>query len=61
MNPTDGMAGKQLVQLVDGIDYGGVEIPSPDFVNASGYPAKPTWMVRLMYLMKHLKMKFLHS
>ena len=39
--PTDGMAGKQLAQLVDGIDYGGVEISSLDFVNASGYLAKP--------------------
>lgn len=35
--PTAGMPGKQLSQLVDGIDYGGVEIQSLDFVNASGY------------------------
>ena len=40
-SPTDGMPGKQLAQLVDGIDYGGVEITSLDFVNASGYLAKP--------------------
>ena len=39
--PTAGMPGKQLSQLLDGIDYGGVEIQSLDFVNASGYEAKP--------------------
>ena len=33
------MPGKQLAQLVDGIDYGGVEITSVDFVNSSGYQA----------------------
>lgn len=38
-SPTDGMPGKQLAQLVDGIDYGGVEITSLDFVNSSGYLA----------------------
>ena len=32
-SPTDGMPGKQLAQVVDGIDYGGVEITSVDFVN----------------------------
>ena len=35
--PTDGMAGSELAQLVDGIDYGGVEVRSFGFENTSGW------------------------
>ena len=45
--PTDGMFGKELNQLMTGIDYGGVEIKSFDFGGIAGYDSQPwftdTW------------------
>ena len=39
--PTTGMLGKDLAQLIDGIDYGGVEIRSFDFPTLGGYGSGP--------------------
>lgn len=39
-NPEVGMLGKDLTQLMDGIDYGGVEITSFDFGGTSGWDVK---------------------
>ena len=36
-NPTTGMAGNDLAQLMDGIDYGGVQVDSIDFGNEQGF------------------------
>ena len=36
-NPTSGMYGNDLAQLIDGIDYGGVEVSSFDFGTGSGW------------------------
>jgi len=36
-NPTSGMLGKELNQLMDGIDYGGVQIRSFEFTGPSGW------------------------
>lgn len=36
-NPTTGMYGKDLAQLMDGIDYGGVEVTSYDFGTGTGW------------------------
>ena len=45
--PTDGMFGKELNQLMKGIDYGGVEVKGFDFGGTAGYDSKPwftdTW------------------
>jgi len=45
--PTDGMPGTDLGQLIDGIDYGGVEVRSLDFGGGTGWDADPyfttTW------------------
>ena len=35
--PTSGMPGKELAQILDGIDYGGVEVRSLGFDTASGW------------------------
>lgn len=40
-NPTDNMFGKELNQLMTGIDYGGVEIKSFDFGGPSGWDSQP--------------------
>lgn len=46
-NPTTGQLGKDLNQLIDGLDYGGVEITSFDFGASSGWDSDPwftsTW------------------
>ena len=39
-NPLTGMLGKDLAQLMDGIDYGGVEITSFDFGGTAGWDSK---------------------
>ncbi len=48
-NPIQGMLGKELAQLMDGIDYGGVEITSFDFGGSAGWDVKgwytDTWDV----------------
>ena len=36
-NPTDGMLGKELSQLMDGVDYGGVQVDSIGFGNEQGF------------------------
>ena len=36
-NPTTGMLGKDLGQLMDGVDYGGVQIDTIDFGNKQGF------------------------
>ena len=45
--PTDGMLGNDIAQLMDGIDYGGVEVRSFDFGGGSGWFSEPwftsTW------------------
>ena len=45
--PTDGMLGNDISQLMEGIDYGGVEIRSFDFGGGAGWFAEPwftsTW------------------
>ena len=38
--PTDGMIGKDVTQLMDGIDFGGVEVKSFDFSATAGFEAK---------------------
>ena len=38
-NPTSGMYGNDLAQLLDGIDYGGVEVSSFDFGTGTGWDA----------------------
>jgi len=40
-NPTDNMFGKELNQLMTGIDYGGVEVKSFDFGGPSGWDSQP--------------------
>ena len=40
-NPTTGMVGKDIAQLMDGIDYGGVEIKSFGFEGSSGFDTEP--------------------
>ena len=35
--PTDGQPGKELAQVIDGIDYGGVEVRSITFEDVSGW------------------------
>jgi hypothetical protein len=40
-NPTDGMYGKDLGQLMTGIDYGGVQLQSIDFEIGSGWDVLP--------------------
>ena len=46
-NPTTGQLGKDLAQLIDGIDYGGVEVRSFSFGGGTGWDADPyfssTW------------------
>jgi len=39
--PTSGMPGKELAQVIDGIDYGGVEVRSIGFENNSGWGNEP--------------------
>ena len=39
-NPTTGMFGKDLAQVMDGIDYGGVEVKSFGFENLGGFDAE---------------------
>ena len=39
-NPLSGMFGKDLAQLMTGVDYGGVEIRSLDFSGASGWDSQ---------------------
>jgi len=45
--PTSGMLGNDIAQLVDGIDYGGVEVKSFSFSGGSGWSSEPyytsTW------------------
>ena len=45
--PTTGQLGQELSQLIDGIDYGGVEVRSIDFGGGTGWDADPyfsgTW------------------
>ena len=45
--PTTGQLGQDLAQLIDGIDYGGVEVRSLDFGGGTGWDADPyfttTW------------------
>ena len=45
--PTDGMLGNDIAQLMDGIDYGGVEVRSFDFGGGAGWSSEPwytsTW------------------
>ena len=45
--PTDGMLGNDIAQLLDGIDYGGVEVRSFDFGGGAGWSSEPwytsTW------------------
>jgi hypothetical protein len=45
--PTTGQLGQDLAQLIDGIDYGGVEVRSLDFGGGTGWDAEPyfttTW------------------
>ena len=36
-SPTDGQPGKELAQVIDGIDYGGVEVRSITFEDVSGW------------------------
>ena len=36
-NPTSGMLGEELAQVIDGVDYGGVEVRSFDFDTDSGW------------------------
>ena len=38
-NPTTGMLGKDLGQLMDGIDYGGVQLDTVSFANSKGFDA----------------------
>ena len=40
-NPTTGMTGKDVAQLMDGIDYGGVEVKSFDFNVPGGWDTAP--------------------
>jgi len=40
-NPTTGMIGNDVAQLMDGIDYGGVEVKSLEFEGAAGWDTKP--------------------
>ena len=40
-NPVTGMIGKDVSQLMDGIDYGGVEIKSFDFAGSAGWDTDP--------------------
>ena len=40
-NPIVGMYGKDLAQLMTGIDYGGVEVRSFDFSSPSGFDSQP--------------------
>ncbi len=48
-DPVQGMLGKELAQLMDGIDYGGVEVTSFDFGGTAGWDVKgwytDTWDV----------------
>jgi len=39
--PTAGMYGKDLAQLMTGIDYGGVEVTSFDFTSSAGWDSQP--------------------
>ena len=39
--PTAGMPGKELAQVIEGIDYGGVEVRSIGFENKSGWDNQP--------------------
>ena len=39
-DPTSGMVGKDVSQLMDGIDYGGVEVKSFDFQSTAGFEGK---------------------
>ena len=45
--PTDGMLGNDIAQLMDGIDYGGVEVRAFDFGGGAGWFSQPwftsTW------------------
>ena len=40
-SPTSGMPGKELAQVIDGIDYGGVEVRSIGFENTVGWDNQP--------------------
>ena len=40
-SPTAGMPGKELAQVIEGIDYGGVEVRSIGFENKSGWDNQP--------------------
>ena len=40
-NPTSGMIGKDVAQLMDGIDYGGVEVKSLQFEAPAGWDTAP--------------------
>ena len=40
-NPIAGMYGKDLAQLMTGVDYGGVEVRSFDFSSPSGFDSQP--------------------
>ena len=40
-NPISGMYGKELAQLMTGVDYGGVEVSSFDFSSPSGFDSQP--------------------
>ena len=40
-NPISGMYGKELAQLMAGVDYGGVEVRSFDFSSPSGFDSQP--------------------
>jgi hypothetical protein len=45
-DPTTGMLGKDVAQLINGIDYGGVEVKSLEFEAPSGWDTKP-WYTSL--------------
>ena len=54
------MLGKDLAQVIDGIDYGGVEVKSFGFENLGGFDAEGWFTGKWDSMMIHMKTKCLN-
>ena len=57
-NPTTGQLGNDVSQLMDGIDYGGVQVKSFAFNTGTGWVTNHTTQLLGIHMMQHTKMKF---
>ena len=59
-NPTTGMLGNDVIQLMDGIDYGGVEVKSFHLVQVLVGQVNHTTQQVMTHMIIRMKMKFSH-